>query len=302
MEIIDNMLRYNGDKKEVLPYIMELVRQSSAMKDGVIFNDVFGGSGVVSINMAKMFELEDVNALVNYNEYDKCCYRVIESLKYMSPDVVMADLEKLQAQFGPTKGNKDAFWAMRDFVNANHDRCPWLDIGIVRCAFSSTPRWNGSGGFNNPPGNRDWNPSDHWQTLYDTHCWLTSVYMSSHEFMTFFDMHRTGPDVIDYLDPPYTITNANYMHGWSFEHDLKLIDMAENRASSGGLFIMSNVLAHRGKRNHILEDWIKNNPDLNVYYIDKKTYKIARLLDTDHGTVEVLITNIKGDLENVGRD
>lgn len=288
--MIPNILPYNGDKREVLPYIMQLISHYDDMTE---FNDVFGGSGVVALNMSK--DGGD-DLVVNYNEYDINVFKIIDALRLIKPEVVCHDLQMLQDTFGPTKGDKPKFDVMREHVNSIRDRLPHLMIGLTRCAFSSTPRWRKDGGFNNPYGNRDWRPNDHLQTIIDSHEELQKINMFNNDYRDYLSEHLASYTTVDYYDPPYTITTANYFHGWNSQSDLDLIDIIERRESVAGKFILSNVIHHRDKTNQVLLDWIERRPDLKVFYIDRKTYQIANRIETNHGTVEVLITNINGEI------
>lgn len=289
MEVIGNLLSYNGCKTDIMPNILKLVKQHSDNNSNFIFNDVFGGSGVVSLGVAHNFP----NAKVNYNEFDDNVFNIIESLKMYHYKEVFTDLVNLAKMFPNVRTEQSQYLEMKDYVNSLRFSKPWLMIGLTRCAFSSTPRWSKKSGFNNPWGRRHWHPANYEELFKTTARLLKEISLNNKDAFIFIDETNVGKNILDYYDPPYSITTANYMHGWGFGHDQRLADKIDERAEAGNKFILSNVLSHRQKSNFVLEKWLDERPEYQVYTVEGVKYNIANRVETDHDTHEILVTNIE---------
>jgi adenine-specific DNA-methyltransferase len=72
-------------------------------------------------------------------------------------------------------------------------------------------------------------------------------------------------DTLFYFDPPYFITNAAYNDGkrgfvgWDSDEETKLLEYIYNINKKGYRFILSNVIFHNDKVNHILLEWVKTH-------------------------------------------
>lgn len=109
------------------------------------------------------------------------------------------------------------------------------------------------------------------------------------------DIYYEDNDVV-YLDPPYSLTNTDYVRKWNKEKgDEKLFEFIDHIAAKGVKFAMSNVFEMDGRTNDALKEWAKK---YKVYYLDI-TYTQSdksKVIDPKTGnkafpTVEVLITN-----------
>lgn len=80
-----------------------------------------------------------------------------------------------------------------------------------------------------------------------------------------------------YCDPPYLITLGSYndgkrgFNGWNEDEEKRLYDFLNLVNKKGGKFMLSNVLEHKGKKNKILNDWLKENKYKVIPYIGKGT-------------------------------
>ena len=79
---------------------------------------------------------------------------------------------------------------------------------------------------------------------------------------TEIDFHEFPIDTIFYFDPPYFLTNASYndgkrgIKGWDAEQETELLNYLSRLDKAGYKFILSNVIRHKDKVNHLLENWL----------------------------------------------
>ena len=113
-----------------------------------------------------------------------------------------------------------------------------------------------------------------------------------------FDFSQLGRNDFVYCDPPYLITVGTYndgkrgFTGWSSEQEQKLLSVLDSLNDQKIKFALSNVLTHKGNRNDLLNDWIKNN-NYTVHNINKDYANSNYQTSSRNGTLtqEVLITN-----------
>ncbi len=73
-----------------------------------------------------------------------------------------------------------------------------------------------------------------------------------------------------YVHPPYLITCATYNEqgGWTSQDEKDLLAYLEEADRRGIRFALSNVLESKGRKNEILEDWIREHPRFRVISLD----------------------------------
>ena len=108
-----------------------------------------------------------------------------------------------------------------------------------------------------------------------------------------FDINQLDGDSLVYLDPPYLISTATYNEGggWTEHDEQDLLDFMDLLNEQGIRFVLSNMLEHKGRRNHLLIDWIGRRDmqvvDINMDY-SNSNYQVE---GKNSGTVEVLVKN-----------
>ena len=114
-----------------------------------------------------------------------------------------------------------------------------------------------------------------------------------------FDFSDLTPNDFVYCDPPYLITTGTYndgkrgFTGWNEQEERKLLTLLDALNQKNIRFALSNVIAHKGKNNDLLSDWLKKRPDYEVHYLkaDYGNANYQTLVRDKNASVEVLITN-----------
>ena len=72
-------------------------------------------------------------------------------------------------------------------------------------------------------------------------------------------------DTVFYFDPPYFITSAAYndgkrgMKGWTADEEVELLNILNYLDAQGYKFMLSNVIYHKGRVNHLLLKWVQEH-------------------------------------------
>ncbi len=296
---------YMGSKYRLLKYITPL------MPNGIkTFHDVFGGSGVVSLN---------VNAEgINYNESNYEIYSLFRVLMDNDKDCILNHYIDRTKQFdlapglggkGKTKYKglsekdfnelseyrKSQYCLFRDFVNkTSENEMRYLDLFTLSCySHCHNLRFNKSGKMNMPLGN-DGSVEATEAKLKD-HAPSDKIKYYNLDFIDFFETIEFDKDDFVYCDPPYTNTTAVYNEGnllgggWTVENDKMLFKILDNLNAQGINWGLSNVFVNKGKENTHLIEWCENK-GYNVHFIK---HKYSALGKGNSNNVEVYITNIK---------
>lgn len=284
MKYIPNVLPYNGCKFDLLKDILKIIPASTET-----INDIFGGSGCFAINAKHAHP----RASVRYNEMDLNVHAILQTLKEIPPEHHRDTIEYAIAIYDLNDTDEQAYNRYRDAVNHMRKCQSWdpiHDVVLTRHAFSSTPRWNLKGEYNEPFGARSWRfDNQSMNELVLNHEMLQGIELHHHSFDAFLDDHPPAPNTVDYYDPPYLITKANYNRGWCDTTEKRLYKTIDERVENGVSFILSNVIEHRGLSNDILKEWMKK---YNVRILDKH-YAISRDTSESNRTVEVIVSNME---------
>ena len=76
---------------------------------------------------------------------------------------------------------------------------------------------------------------------------------------------KFSQDSIFYFDPPDYLTSAAYNDGkrgmkdWNSESETELLDILTKMDKNGYKFILSNVIEHKERTNHVLKEWIQEH-------------------------------------------
>ena len=186
--------------------------------------DMFGGSGVVSVNMAYKFKK------VIYND-------IMEPLVFMHRNMVVDSLETiLQNARDLSSKIPEKYAELRGIYNHQveilkqmHHNEGWQEIGyrffgLMLSCTNNLVRFNKKGGFNQTCGKRQLtDPKVTEITLWKKKLDEISAKIAFN-CLSFDDpLYNTFPDgTVIYADPPYSNTEAGYNGGWTVDSDARL--------------------------------------------------------------------------------
>lgn len=296
-EVIVSPIFYMGCKKKLIKKgLVELFP-----KDINTFVDLFGGSGIVSMNVkADKYML---------NDSDNNLYKLYSYFKLNNAEKIVGDIKRLIINYkleekAGTKFSYDnrskfynkelAFKHKKAYMNLRTDYNKSKDMAmlytlLIYC-FCHQLRFNSKGEFNMPCGNGNFTV-DNIKDIYKSQEFFRNDNLSLTN-KSFNDLKIDKLKVNDfvYLDPPYLNTTATYNEngGWTIDNEKELQRLCERLNDNNIKWAMSNAFENKGVENSQLVDWcVKNN--WNIIYFDKHTY--SALGKGNSKTIEVLITN-----------
>ena len=267
------------------------------------FIDVFGGSGIVSMNVkAKEVYINDIDMNLNslYNLFGtipaKDIINKIDS--FISEYHLPTERTKRNVYKNTDKINeyKQAYSALRDYYNSTHDIFAFYTLTMY--SFSQQFRFNDKGEFNMPFGNDCY--TDTIAERIKEGCKFfsaDSTHLSSLDFKEFINsiINQSSGNVTDYflyLDPPYLITNAVYnergTNKWTLEQEQELYNILDTLTNLNYKLAMSNVAENKGVVNESLLSYVKSR-NYNIHYFDNFNYTTCG--KGNSATKEILVTN-----------
>lgn len=283
---------YMGNKKKLVKKrLIELFPQEINT-----MVDLFGGSGVVSMNTkANMYYIgdKDENLVSLYNLF-----------KYKDSDTIINHIWGRIKEFGLSKertrrcdfiGKEDivekykkAYMNFRKFYNENKNVLDFYTLMFY--SFSQQFRFNKNGEFNMPFGTDCFSKKN--EEYIKNGCEFFSkenVFIGKNDFRN-LNIELLGESDFVYLDPPYYNTNAVYNEneGWTEKDEDDLYKLCERLNERGIKFGLSNVFINKNKENTKLIDWCERK-GWNVYVFDKVSYSACGKGNSK--AKEVFITN-----------
>lgn len=284
-DFVKSPLNYIGGKYKILPQIFPLFPREINC-----FVDLFAGGANVGLNAnSKKIILND-NLIYLIDMF--------QDLATTPEEKVLDYIDKTVVKFELSMNNADGYIKLRE--QYNKAKKP-LDLLILTFfSFNHQIRFNSDHKFNTPFGkNRSrYNASikenliDFMNALHSKNIFFTKLDFDK------FDFSQLGKNDFVYCDPPYLIAVGTYndgkrgFTGWSGDQEQKLLSILDSLNDQKIKFALSNVLTHKGKRNDLLNDWIKNN-NYTVHNINKDYANSSYQTSSRNGTLtrEVLITN-----------
>lgn len=295
MNYIKSPINYTGSKYKLLNEIMPLFPININT-----FLDVFGGSGVVSLNI-------DANVKI-YNELNKHLYGIVNELKNNDSDFVINHIKNRVKEFDLKKGYKgkdisdeeikenekikENYLCFRKYLN-EESITKSLDLFTIHYySFNNLIRYNNStpSKFNVPSGARAFSDKVHIPLIENACSTFKNIDISNLDFRKLDYSNLNSYDFV-YFDPPYLLSNAEYNKIWSEKEELDLYNICEELDKKGVKWAISNMLINNEKEHTMLKEWCeKNNYKINLInsnysgWTSKKTYTYSK-------TQEILITN-----------
>ena len=249
-ELMKSPLNYSGSKDTLLPQILKELPYSIDT-----FVDVMGGAFNVGANVTAKKE-------VVYNELNPYVFSVIEWLINNKHSVLIKEIEDIIKKFNLNKGDKEHYLILRDYYN-NVDNSPKYLYALHMYSFQNMIRFNNSQKFNTPIGVAGYS-DDIKERINEFKVRTPKLTMTNYDY-TQIDWESYDKGTVFYFDPPYFITSASYndgrrgMKGWSADEEVKLLNTLNYLNTKGHKFMLSNVMSHRGKTNHLLQKWVEEH-------------------------------------------
>ncbi len=298
---IKSPIFYMGNKYKLLDNLLTYFPKKETVDE---FIDLFGGSGVVSINVP--YEK------ITYNEINHNITDLFKILVETEPKNTIGHIKARIQEFDlPGKGvgkidneyskYKKNYLNFRKFYNKQKPK-NYLDLyTLTYFSFSNLIRFNGKNEFNMPYGNRCFLFGEHdinIELFYNSMKNKSVDIQNKDAFEILYNITKNKGQFI-YLDPPYANTMAIYNEsrafgGWGLDDDHKLFDELDRLDKLGVRWAMSNVLENKGIKNTHIEEWANNN-GYKIIEFENKTY--AALGKGNAESREVLIVNYEPPFE-----
>ena len=297
MEIIPSPLFYMGNKLKLLPQLKPLFPPNINT-----FYDLFGGSGVVSLNVeSKKTIYNELNPniyemfkLFKDYVYQEIINHINKRVKEFSLPTMSCDVRTKHYQEEYKQEHNKNYLKFRKFYN--HSNKNYLDLyTLTFFSFCNLIRFNAKSEFNMPFGNRCYLKEHDPQISYA--CFRIrklNLELKNEEAINYIkdNFDKFGEDDFIYLDPPYLNTLAVYNEkrafgGWNIDNDYELFDLLEKLNDKGIKWGLSNVFQNKEYKNEHLIEWCEKN-NWNVNHLD---CEYASLGKGSSNTDEVYICN-----------
>ena len=297
MNYIKSPIFYMGNKYDLLEQLIPLFP-----KNINTFYDLFGGSGVMTLNVFAYIYI--------YNELNDNIYNLFKMFKEHSSqeiiDRIKYNIKKynLNEEGTDVRQNEPDILEIREYYNKKYlnfrreynkqKERNILDLfTLTFYSFSNLIRFNSKNQFNMPYGNRCFCKfhADMIKVWCDYVHKRNIKICNENAFDILKETNFNENDFI-YLDPPYSNTLAIYNEkrafgGWTIKNDLELFQILEELDKKNIKWGLSNVFENKETKNQHLIDWCNKN-NWYVFHLDKN---YASLGKGNANSDEVYITN-----------
>ena len=241
LEIKKSPLNYSGSKDKL---ILDIKKELP--KELEVFVDVMGGAFNVGINILPTKK-------VVYNEINKEIYEIIKMLLISDKIELINKIKENIKIFNLEKGNKDSYLRLRESYNNSKDI--FLLYLLHMYSFQNMIRFNSKKEFNTPVGVAGYS-LDLEERIKKFKPWGECELLNLD--YTNINWDQYPKNTLFYFDPPYFITNTFYNDGkrgnkgWSTNEEIELLNILNILNEKGYKFLLSNVLYHKDKTNHLL--------------------------------------------------
>lgn len=278
---IKSPLNYIGNKYKLLPQIIPIFPDKINT-----FVDLFGGSGVVSLN---------VNAEhILYNDIVPHIQEILKGMSLQEYNDIVNEVNHLIEVYGLSKTNQEGFEKLRNDYNEGKNE--WCVLYTLMCySFNNQYRFNNKKEYNSSFGKHKSCFSEVTKSkLSKAKEKLDNldIWFSSQNFVDFDFSDFDEKDLV-YVDPPYLGSLGNYndgkrgFEGWNSDYENKLRKLLNKLDEQGVRFALSNNFS----KNTTLEQWVKESGfriyKLKCDYGNSSYHK----KDRESKDAEVLITN-----------
>lgn len=268
MALTNTPFNYTGSKFKLLSQIIPLFDTHKLR-----FVDLFAGGGSVYTNVVHLY------AEVLVNDIISDLVNIQKNLIF-DKDNTVTKVKSLVV----TKEDQIGYNLLREDYNTNPT--PEKLYALMLCCTNNMMRFNKKFKFNQTFGKRTFNPN----TELKINDFVNHIYPYRNNIIfraeTFYNVEPIS-NSMNYLDPPYSQTEAGYSAYWQTHDDIGLFDYCKNLNSIGASFAVSGVETHDGKSCRLIdllisEGFKKHLLEADYNKVSRKGTKI---------TQEVLITN-----------
>lgn len=267
-------LNYSGSKDKLISSITK-----ELPKHVEVFVDMMGGAFNVGANIV-------ATKHVYYNEINTYIFQLMNWLLKEKRSDIVSSIKNTIDFYSLTKGGKEAYLELRNSYNLNQTVEKLYVLHLY--SFQNMIRFNSNHQFNTPVGVAGFS-EDMIKRIESFSTKTKNVTFYNKDF-TEIDFREFPTDTIFYFDPPYFLTNASYNDGkrgnkgWDAEQETELLNYLSRLDEAGYKFILSNVIRHKDKVNHLLENWLIVH-DCSVISVGTSGWRYAK--------EEVIIKNFK---------
>ena len=294
---MESPIFYMGNKYKLLKQILPLFPTKCE-----VFYDLFGGSGVVSMNykgtvknvynelnpnivqLVKMITTSDLEELDKYYK---------EKIKQYNLETCSIKAKDRQSREGYNR-RRDAYNKLREDYNKSEKR-DYRDLFLLICySINHLIRFNRNNEFNVSSGADSYNEKNY-RKMKNMQNEFKNVELWNKDFFD-INFNRIEPNDFVYLDPPYSNTEAVYNEkrafgGWTTDKDKKLFEICEQLNKNNVKWGISNVFVNRNKENTHLIEWCNKNK-WNVKHLNRNYNPFSR---GNSNSDEVYVCNYKTD-------
>lgn len=292
--LIRSPLHYNGNKFDIVEQILNIIPNDSKR-----IVEIFSGTGIVSLNSkSHNIWLNDsdknlisiINFIKNFSNDDLKKIISITNKYSLSSDMNNFAVSRInQGTKGYSQINKKGYLELRNKYNKSNKKSIYDLFVLINYSFNRMVRFNSKGEFNVPVGKGD---LSHRQIKYLKE--FQKTLNSKKIEVTNLDFRIAYPNISSedfvYIDPPYLNGNAQYNSQWNENDENDLYEMIVYLNNKNIMFALSNTIFLNGKKNNILEKFIKDN-NFKVHKIKKLYSKTSYNKINRYDAQEVLITN-----------
>ncbi|MBI9008447.1 MAG: Dam family site-specific DNA-(adenine-N6)-methyltransferase [Tenericutes bacterium] len=301
LKTIRSPLFYVGDKKQLISQMLQYFPKNICN-----FYEPFVGGGTVFMNTkAQQYFLNDIDAYIigihkmlieklktksvaNFLDDVLLYARNYDLSRSFYENIIPDELKKANKKTYYSKYNKKGYNKLREDYNKSNRMDFFVLYLLLIYGFNRMIRFNGSGNFNLPVGNVDFNTNVRKALeYYGEKIRNVKMELFNLDYKKFLKKFTLNNDDFVYFDPPYLISGSEYNKLWSKNDEKELLELLDELNAKGIRFALSNVFKHKGRENTLLIDWaVKYNVHyLNSNYISYHDNTIKK------DTIEVLILN-----------
>jgi site-specific DNA-adenine methylase len=297
-ELCKSPLNYVGGKYRLLEQILPLFPKKIEK-----FYDIFCGGCNVAVNVdSNSIVANDINhkiiSLYKFFQDNEKSFifkqieNIINHYELSRTDIYKYEHYNCKSSEGLSSYNKEKYKNIKSDYNNNKmlfDENLIFYVLIVY-GFNNQIRFNKKNEYNMPVGKRDFNKNIQ-KNLSE---FIDVIHKKKIVFTdkSYSDIEIENNGFI-YVDPPYLITIATYNEsdGWNDKKEIDLLNYLKEQNDKGIKFALSNVIEHKGIKNEILINWVREN-NYNIHYLNHSYSNSSyQLKDKVTPSIEVLITN-----------